>query len=276
MLLEAKWTQDPLPASSIYQFRGKIEGKLVGTIGVFISMSGFSANAVDALVAGKIINTILFDGDDMRAIAADQVGIGTALDHKLRAAAEGGTPYLPLRDQTADRSIATSIWGGKPPRTKVVLVEGRFEALLVHALADELGPSAYQLEVVPAGGALNLTAVANLARAAVNDVSVVIIADGEGDPEAVRRVIVSGLYGVASGGASRLPAILVFDPSFEQAIGVPEGFAEGQRRDLKLDNQLLRTKIRRADVPTIAEDNTEVRRLLTELGLADQNHGPHA
>ena len=57
ILLEAKWTQGPLPASSIYQFRGKVEGKLIGTIGVFISMSGFSADAVHALVAGKVINT---------------------------------------------------------------------------------------------------------------------------------------------------------------------------------------------------------------------------
>ena len=42
-LLEAKWHKTPLPASSIYAFRGKIDGKLIGTVGVFISMSSFSA-----------------------------------------------------------------------------------------------------------------------------------------------------------------------------------------------------------------------------------------
>lgn len=33
-LLEAKWHKDELPASSIYQFKGKVDGKLAGTIGV--------------------------------------------------------------------------------------------------------------------------------------------------------------------------------------------------------------------------------------------------
>jgi hypothetical protein len=36
-LLEAKWRKDPVPASAIYQFKGKIDGKLIGTIGVFVS-----------------------------------------------------------------------------------------------------------------------------------------------------------------------------------------------------------------------------------------------
>lgn len=74
--------RDPLPASSIYQFRGKVEGKLVGTIGVFISMSGFSNDAADALVAGKVISTVLFNGDDMRAVAAGEVD---SLPHLTRS-----------------------------------------------------------------------------------------------------------------------------------------------------------------------------------------------
>jgi hypothetical protein len=268
MLLEAKWTRDPLPASSIYQFRGKVEGKLVGTIGVFISMSGFSADAVDALVAGKIINTILFDGDDIRAIVAHHASIGEALDRKLRAAAEGGTPYLPLLDPSTERSVASSIWYPLP-RAKVVLVEGRFDALLVHALADELGPSAYQLEVVAAGGALNLTTIANLTRAAGDDVPVVIIADGDGDPEDVRRLIERGLEGSAAGGSQNRFAVLVLDPTFEAAIGVFDGHAEERRRVLKLDSeQLLRRAVHLANIPAIAQNSSEVRKLLDALGLA--------
>jgi hypothetical protein len=121
-----------LPASSIYQFRGKVEGKLVGTIGVFISMSGFSADAVNVLVAGKIINTILFDGDDVRTVATGQIGISAALDQKLRAAAESGTPFLPLRDPVSGRlvQVADREVGVRP--TRMVIVEGHFDALLVH------------------------------------------------------------------------------------------------------------------------------------------------
>jgi hypothetical protein len=40
LLFEAKWTRDPVPASSLYQFKGKLDGKLSGTLGAFISMGG--------------------------------------------------------------------------------------------------------------------------------------------------------------------------------------------------------------------------------------------
>ena len=41
--------------------------------------------------------------------------------------------------------------------------ERLFDAVLVHTLADVLGPSAYDLEVVPVGGASNLGALAGTA-----------------------------------------------------------------------------------------------------------------
>lgn len=267
MLLEAKWTQDPLPASSIYQFRGKVEGKLVGTIGVFISMSGFSPDAVNALIAGKVINTILFDGDDMRAVAAGQVDFAAALDQKLRAAAESGTPFLPLRDPVSGRLFDITYEAGGPRLTRMVVVEGPFDALLVHALADELGPSAYQLEVLAAGGTFNLAALANAAYGAGNSDPVVIIADGDGQPAVVQHRIESGLGALSPEAAGQM-AILVFDPTFEEALGVLEGFAVGRRRVLELDRSLLRDRVRAANVRQLAEDNPEVRRLLRALGLA--------
>lgn len=67
ILLEAKWHADPIPASTLYQFKGKVDGKLVGTLGVFISMSGYSEDAVDALTAGKSLNLILFNKEDIDA-----------------------------------------------------------------------------------------------------------------------------------------------------------------------------------------------------------------
>jgi 5S rRNA maturation endonuclease (ribonuclease M5) len=266
LLLEAKWTQDPLPASSIYQFRGKIEGKLVGTIGIFISMSGFSADAIDAIVAGKVINTVLFDGDDIRAVADGQVDFVAALDRKLRAAAESGTPFLPLRDPVSKRTFDIGPEGGGPNPTKTAVVEGRFDAVLVHALADELGPSIYQIEVLLAGGTFNLAALANAARRVKNGESVLIIADGDEQPEAVRRRIESDLSSFNSE-AERQVDVLVFEPTFGEALGVTEGFGAGQRRDPKIDRSLMRTKVRAANVRLLAENNSEVRKLLRDLGL---------
>jgi hypothetical protein len=266
MLLEAKWTQDPLPASSIYQFRGKVEGKLVGTVGVFISISGFSADAVDALVAGKVINTILFDGDDMRAVVTGQVTFDGALDLKLRAAAESGTPFLPLRDPVSGRPFDISYEEGGLLPTRMVVVEGPFDARLVHALADELGPSTYQLEVLAAGGRFNLAALSNAVLRAGNSERVIIIADGDGNPVAVQHQIDNDL-GTLSPEAAGQTEILVFDPTFEEALGVLEGFATGRRRVLELDRNLLRDRVRFANVRQLAESNHQVQALLDALGL---------
>ncbi len=266
LLLEAKWTKDSLPASSIYQFRGKIEGKLVGTVGVFISMSGFSADAIDALVAGKVINTVLFDGNDVRAVAADQVDFAVALDGKLRAAAESGTPFLPLRDPVSERTFDIGHEVGEPYPTKTVVVEGRFDAVLVHALADELGPSTYQIEVLLAGGTFNLAALANAARCVKNGESVLIIADGDEQSDAVRRRIENDLNSLGSEAAGQVD-VLVFEPTFGEALGVANGFAAGQQGAPDLGRSLMREKVRAANIPLLAENNRKVKKLLRALGL---------
>ncbi|MCK9895415.1 restriction endonuclease [Frankia sp. AgB32] len=92
-LLEAKWHGNKIPASTIYQFKGKVDGKLTGTIGVMVSMSDYSDNAVEALRSGKELNVILFGKQDIRAAAVD--GIDAVLDFKLRVAAQFGDPYVP-------------------------------------------------------------------------------------------------------------------------------------------------------------------------------------
>lgn len=91
-LLEAKWRKDPIPASDLYAFRGKVDGKLVGTVGIFVSMSGYSEDAIDALKFGKEINLILFTGADLRLVADGRVTFKKAMQEKLRYAAEEGQP----------------------------------------------------------------------------------------------------------------------------------------------------------------------------------------
>lgn len=48
----------------MYQFAGKVEGKMYGR-GLFISVQGFSDDVVRSLVIGKAIKTILIDGEDL-------------------------------------------------------------------------------------------------------------------------------------------------------------------------------------------------------------------
>lgn len=60
-LLEAKWQKEPVNASQLYEFWGKISGKLKNTLGLFISIDGFSLNS-DTSRADSLRSMILMDG----------------------------------------------------------------------------------------------------------------------------------------------------------------------------------------------------------------------
>ncbi|MET9262658.1 type I-E CRISPR-associated protein Cas6/Cse3/CasE [Amycolatopsis sp. NPDC004079] len=98
VLFEAKWLSKSVAASSVYQFKGKLDGKLIGTIGIFISMSGYSPDVMSSLASGKSLNVILLDGDDIKLLARSKApSIEEALAYKIRAAAEEGIAFAPLR-----------------------------------------------------------------------------------------------------------------------------------------------------------------------------------
>lgn len=102
-LLEAKWHAGPTPASHLYAFKGKVDGKLAGTIGVFITMGRYSPDAVTALQAGKVLNLILFSAEDFRLVVGGGCSFAEAMRRKLRHAAQEGSPFLPLEPITEDR-----------------------------------------------------------------------------------------------------------------------------------------------------------------------------
>ncbi|MBI1929049.1 restriction endonuclease [Candidatus Poribacteria bacterium] len=93
-LVEMKWSKEPLPASEVYAFRAKVDGKLVGTVGVFIAINGFSEDAPEALRYGKEINVLLFNGQDIDFALMDEYSFRQILKVKLRYAAQyGGVNY---------------------------------------------------------------------------------------------------------------------------------------------------------------------------------------
>ena len=89
-LLEMRWAGEPVPASKIYAFRAKVEGKLIGTIGIFVAVNGFSKDAPKALRYGKEANVLLFDGQDIAFALADDHSFSQVLKAKLRYAAQYG------------------------------------------------------------------------------------------------------------------------------------------------------------------------------------------
>jgi hypothetical protein len=171
---------------------------------VFISMGGYSDDAVDALVAGKSVNMILFDQHDMDKIAQpDCISIRRALALKLRAAAESGTPYFPL-PPCAPRETGETAPG------KVVVVEGPSDADVMGALLRSRwrGLDRPPPRIVIASGLQNLPLLAvALAVEYQGAGRIIIVADGEDRPAQVRQQIQAKL---GEAGAGPRAAILTF------------------------------------------------------------------
>ena len=95
--VKCKWLGTPPAASEVTRFVRRVEGKLAGTLGVFISATGFPAAIGEVLRYGKQINLLLFDGDDILHALGDAVSFANVLDVKLRRAEGASSPSVLLR-----------------------------------------------------------------------------------------------------------------------------------------------------------------------------------
>lgn len=92
-LIEAKWTKKKTSASTVYSFRGKVEARLIGTRGLFISINGFSPNCVATLSTGKALNIILVDGNDIYEGLSSPGRFISMLSRKIQEASRSGNIY---------------------------------------------------------------------------------------------------------------------------------------------------------------------------------------
>lgn len=92
-LLEAKWQQAPVNAGELYKFSGKINGKRKNTLGLFISIDGFSTESVQSSNP-DLRSLILMDGMDLDAVLNDRIKLDDLLYRKRRHASETGNIYL--------------------------------------------------------------------------------------------------------------------------------------------------------------------------------------
>ncbi len=92
-LLEAKWQKHPVTASEVYAFQGKLRGKLLGTLGLFVSISGFADEVPQVLAFGKEIDVLLADRIDIELALDATRAFGEMMRVKIRAAARTGDVY---------------------------------------------------------------------------------------------------------------------------------------------------------------------------------------
>jgi len=93
-LLEARWTKAPQDAGALYEFEGKVRRKLDNTLGLFIAINGFSAEALPAAGTGDRPRILLMDGPDLVAVLDERIELGALILRKKQHAARTGKIYL--------------------------------------------------------------------------------------------------------------------------------------------------------------------------------------
>ena len=90
-ILEAKWCAEPLQPKDLNDFRTKVDGKARNTLGLCISISGFTDGAVQMHSRSRT-PLVLMDGIDLMPILEGRIDLTEVLKRKRRHAAETGNP----------------------------------------------------------------------------------------------------------------------------------------------------------------------------------------
>jgi hypothetical protein len=96
-LLEAKWQQDPVSAKELDSLAGKLARKLDNTLGLYLSINGYSDDGVRAHSSGRRL-MILMDGSDLMAILEGRIDLIQLLLRKRRHAAQTGNIYFRIHE----------------------------------------------------------------------------------------------------------------------------------------------------------------------------------
>jgi len=260
-LLEAKWHKKRLPASSIYAFKGKVDGKLVGTIGVFISISGFSDDAVDALGLGKNLNVILFDQDDIEASLETKESFKKVLLTKLRKAAEKGFVYFPIKSTqinydkesstTKIKEIKTSEISSKEKLS--IICEGKTDIIILEALIKRIAGEQvfddYEIVIVAANGKFQVPKLGDeISRLIGNENKILYVIDGDQREEDTQNLF------------SNLDNVVIPNPSIEIWLGMKENETH---LDFYKENKIRRTDtksliglVQTIDLQKLRQENT--------------------
>jgi len=96
-LFEAKWQKEPVSAQDLDGFASKTRRKLENTLGAFLSINGFSQDAVLAHSSGQP-SIILMDGSDLMAVLEERIDFVSLFLRKKRHAAQTGNIYLRIHE----------------------------------------------------------------------------------------------------------------------------------------------------------------------------------
>lgn len=91
-IVEAKWEAAPIERGELDKFGSILERKAKYTLGLMISVNGFSRGAVE--MHRRPATFLMMDGSDLMAVLDDRVRLDDLLRRKKRHASETGEPFF--------------------------------------------------------------------------------------------------------------------------------------------------------------------------------------
>lgn len=89
ILVEAKWEEKPTEPRDVRDFQGKVQNSgLDNTLGLMISMGGFTSHAIEEPGRSGRIAVVLMDGVDVAQVFQGVVDLTEMLHRKFRHAAD--------------------------------------------------------------------------------------------------------------------------------------------------------------------------------------------
>lgn len=92
-LLEAKWKDEQITSKNLAEFAGVVLGKHKLALGLYVSLSGYSPEALQS--KNPSLNSLtLMDGQELMSVLDGRVNLATMLSSKKRHAAETGNIFF--------------------------------------------------------------------------------------------------------------------------------------------------------------------------------------
>jgi Holliday junction resolvase-like predicted endonuclease len=100
-VLEAKWENTPAHTGHIAKLQKRVRQRLAGTYGIFLSMSGYSGEALQDIAHGERLEVLLLDAGHFEAMLRSVISPQDLLAFVQDQAAFLGQAYTPIQDATA-------------------------------------------------------------------------------------------------------------------------------------------------------------------------------
>jgi hypothetical protein len=97
-LLEAKWQSVPVNLSDLRDLDGAVGSSLDNTLGLFVSLSGFSGEALAGYVQGSRPRIVCMDGQDLMAVLEQTIALPDLIHRKKDFAVQKRTIFIGVRE----------------------------------------------------------------------------------------------------------------------------------------------------------------------------------